>query len=350
MESDSHTYTETGEYEVVLTVSDGAKSDTDKITITVNDGSPVISYTYSTSSLEAPFEVSFDASSSVDPEGGDLTYAWDFGNGTTANTPVATATYVEDGDYTVSLTVTNESGKKDSEEFVVSVGNSNCIFDTPRATSLPSMDNESFENIYVLGEDGPDLSIVNRFTVNWNLTQSGLYEFSMNLSVSPNYVNFKEAAQNFDSAQPEIAISNSGVAGLDGSYYVTVDEENFVMVSKDAGFTLYFSKTAEEPECSNDSNVNLSNPTLDLANYEINVYPNPTIGFVNVLVKTIEDFKNVEREIVVLNILGQVVASKTINYGETEVQLNITGLASGAYFVLINVDGQKLKTEELIVK
>ena len=348
METTSYTFTEVGEYEVSLTVSDGTKTDVEKIIITINDGSPVISYTSLITTLEAPFEVLFDASASEDPEGGMLTYSWDFGNGSSAGTDVTTAVYNENGDYTVVLTIINESGKESTKEFIISVGNSNCIFNTPLATALPSIDNKVFENVFVLGEDGPDLSAVNTFIINWNLTNNGLYQFSFNSSVNPTYVDFSGATQNFNSLEPEITIIDSGIAGLDGSYYVTIDEGNFVMVSKTEGFTLYFSTSTTEPDCPD--NNTLSNPILNLANYDIGIFPNPASELVNVLVKTTEDLKDVEREIVITNLLGQPVKSINIPRGETLINFKANGLAVGIYLVQINVDGKQLKVSKLIIE
>ncbi|MFF2371887.1 PQQ-dependent sugar dehydrogenase [Agromyces sp. NPDC058110] len=77
------------------------------------------------SSSAAPVEVTFDASSSTDPEGAALTYAWDIdGNGTFEyQGATATHTYTELGAYTVRLRVTDAGGKYSLTSKVVSVGN-----------------------------------------------------------------------------------------------------------------------------------------------------------------------------------------------------------------------------------
>lgn len=53
----------------------------------------------------------FDASDSVDPDGGALLYGWDFGDGTTSDIVNPTKTYERPGVYPVTLTVRNESGE-----------------------------------------------------------------------------------------------------------------------------------------------------------------------------------------------------------------------------------------------
>ncbi len=77
------------------------------------------------SSSEAPLEVTFDASTSTDPEGDALTYEWDVdGDGTFDYTGVeATHTYTEIAAYTARLRVTDASGKFSLTSRVVSVGN-----------------------------------------------------------------------------------------------------------------------------------------------------------------------------------------------------------------------------------
>lgn len=354
LESVSHTFTTVGEYEVSLTVSDGAKTDTETIIITITDGSPVITYTYSVESTDAPFEVDFDASLSIDPEGGDLTYAWDFGNGKTSDEAITSSTYNDDGEYTVTLIITNESDKQATEEFVIKVGSSVCAYNTPTSNALPTI-SADFQYVYILGEDAPaDLQGIERASLNWNLEDNGgsLYNFGINLSqgFSPNYINVADVSNNSFSSNngSAISISGSGLTGLNGDYYVAEDNGNFVMVSETGDYAIYFSTSATEPTCPDA--IVLSNPVLDLTNYEISMFPNPTSEIVDVVVKTTEDFKDVEREVVIVNLLGQKVIGKSITKGERLVRLNVEEFAVGVYLLQINVDGQLLTVEKLVVE
>ena len=52
----------------------------------------------------------FDATSSYDSDNGALTYLWDFGDGATSDQPVVVHEYEKGGEYTVKLTVRNDSG------------------------------------------------------------------------------------------------------------------------------------------------------------------------------------------------------------------------------------------------
>jgi hypothetical protein len=57
----------------------------------------------------APLEVTFDATESLDPDGDELTYEWDFGDGSaTADTAVARPRYETAGPYHVRLTVRDD--------------------------------------------------------------------------------------------------------------------------------------------------------------------------------------------------------------------------------------------------
>ena len=58
--------------------------------------------------------VAFDASGSLDADGDPLTYAWDFGDGTTATGISVTHTYAEGGTYPVVLTVDDGTGLRNA--------------------------------------------------------------------------------------------------------------------------------------------------------------------------------------------------------------------------------------------
>ncbi|MEW9556344.1 RICIN domain-containing protein [Nonomuraea sp. NPDC050783] len=71
----------------------------------------------------APLTVAFSSAGSADPEGGALTYAWDFGDGGTATTANPSHTYTTDGAYTATLTVRDPDGLTGSAGVIVNVGN-----------------------------------------------------------------------------------------------------------------------------------------------------------------------------------------------------------------------------------
>ena len=66
-------------------------------------------------------EITFDASNSYDNDGSIAKYAWDFGDGNTANGQTTTHSYTQDGEYTIVLTITDNYGAQDTETSTVTI-------------------------------------------------------------------------------------------------------------------------------------------------------------------------------------------------------------------------------------
>lgn len=116
----THRYENPGTYQVVLTVIDNhGTSDTTNQSITISadvpqpNQKPIAIITGSTQATQGD-EVSFDGSTSYDPDGSIVSYQWNFGDGTQASGAMQTHTYAAEGTYTVSLTVTDNDGATDT--------------------------------------------------------------------------------------------------------------------------------------------------------------------------------------------------------------------------------------------
>ncbi len=72
-------------------------------------GAPVASFTITPSSGSAPFTVQFDASASSDKDGDIAGYTWTFGDDSTGTGMIVSHTYENRGEYTVQLTVTDDT-------------------------------------------------------------------------------------------------------------------------------------------------------------------------------------------------------------------------------------------------
>ena len=98
-----------------MTVTTGACSSSD--TIVIEDVAPPVAATIAIVDNMPEFE--FSAPGTI----GVMAYAWDFGDGTTANTETTNHTYAANGTYTVTLLVTNECGQTGSVTTTVTVSN-----------------------------------------------------------------------------------------------------------------------------------------------------------------------------------------------------------------------------------
>jgi len=107
-----HSYLTGGLYKATLFVDDGKNSDCSGSTKMhyVNVNTPPTAEAGPDLLICVKDKVDFDATASYDPDNDNLTYSWDFGDGTTARGPKASHTYRGIGIYKVVLTVTDDSG------------------------------------------------------------------------------------------------------------------------------------------------------------------------------------------------------------------------------------------------
>ena len=122
------TYADGGEVRRIVVVPTENRPPSARITATPTAGS-------------VPLTVTFSGSGSSDPDAGDvISYLWDFGNGTTAETAVPSVkkTYWHDGTYTATLRVRDVAGAvSDPATIRIDVGNTPPVprIDAPAATA-----------------------------------------------------------------------------------------------------------------------------------------------------------------------------------------------------------------------
>ncbi|WP_299313153.1 polysaccharide lyase [uncultured Aquimarina sp.] len=234
------------------------------------------------------------------------------------------------GAHVFKAVATDNEGLTSETTFTLTVksedtdGGDNCSFNTPISNSISSINKTSFSEVYVLGNNGPTLENFRKITINWNAASNGLYQFAINTNngVPSYYLDLKTKLRHtLGQSSPSITINESGISGLDGSYWVTRDGDSFVMVSKTEGFSLYFSNDDQAPSCSNRSRPDQNNIT------NFSYYPNPTNS--SVLFSGVDPSV---REIVIYNMNSQKV--KSINPGkENTVSIDVTSLTQGLYFI-----------------
>ena len=82
---------------------------------------PTATFTIDTQDPIVGEPIIFDASLSEDPDGDNLTYAWNFGDETTSKEEEPTHTYISAGDYIVTLSVVDEHGISSSTSITLEV-------------------------------------------------------------------------------------------------------------------------------------------------------------------------------------------------------------------------------------
>ena len=121
----THTYTAGGTFTATLTVTDdGGKTANAAVVVTVTPPDnlpPIANITASSLAGKVPFTVDVNASTSTDPDGSIVSYAWDFGDGAQATTASASHTYEVIGNYVLTLTVTDNNGAVDTDSTQISV-------------------------------------------------------------------------------------------------------------------------------------------------------------------------------------------------------------------------------------
>ncbi len=118
----SHSYTLSGNFTVILTVTDSLANEASaSVNISAAESIPPLEAFVSASpSLGiAPLAVSFSGNASGGE--GPYTYSWDFGDGSSSSLQNPSHTYTQSGNFTAILTVIDNQGSEESESTIVSV-------------------------------------------------------------------------------------------------------------------------------------------------------------------------------------------------------------------------------------
>lgn len=106
--------------------------------VTVNQP-PVALFTESAETAPVGTPITFDASSSMDPDGTIVSYAWDFGDSATASGVATSHAYTFPGTYTVTMTVTDNGGLTATATATKTILLTGVIPEVPLGTILASV-------------------------------------------------------------------------------------------------------------------------------------------------------------------------------------------------------------------
>jgi PKD repeat protein len=136
-QSPRHTFADDGEYAVTLTVTDDDGGEgTDMVRITVTNVAPTADAGPDLDGAEGS-AIQFDGTA-TDAGNDELISCWDFGDGSDVvceDDP--THTYTQEGQYTVTLTVTDDDGGRGSDALVVDIANTRPMVDAGPDVTLP---------------------------------------------------------------------------------------------------------------------------------------------------------------------------------------------------------------------
>jgi hypothetical protein len=242
---------------------------------------------------------------------------------------------------TASINVTTADGGFTATcSIIVIPGGNGCSF-TGQSNPLATVQRQ-YNYIHVIG-NGPNLSNVTNFTINWDLPNKGLWQLSMNTNNGqPSWWNDlnPKATQSFGSANPAISLSGTGFPGLDGNYWVTMDGANLVMVEKTGAFSIYFSTNAADP-CGNKSGSIAASSKIS-SNHKVIIYPVPAENQLSIVGLT--DAFSVE----IFSILGQSVLKQSVN--SQVVTIDVSNLQKGTYILHIVSTTQETRNEKILIK
>jgi PKD repeat protein len=186
-ETISHTWYNQGKYPVGIRVDDGDGGQVfTSATASVYNLPPVVE----AGSEGVRFEgspVTFDGSGSRDPGVYDhLSYAWDFGDGSPAlSTVTVTHVYADNGVYSATLTVTDDSGEVGSDAVAVTILNANPLADAGPDRTVHEGERVSFTGAASDPGTGDELSFA------WDFNYDGAHfdEDAVGASVEWTYAN-----------------------------------------------------------------------------------------------------------------------------------------------------------------
>lgn len=333
-----------GEATITATTEVGGFKAVCKITVK-DDGTVLINVTgvsLNKTALTLEINQNVTLSETVAPNNAtDKSVTWKSSNPAIAKVNNGVVTALTEGTAIITVTTNDGGFEATCEVTVKSGGNTGCDLGIPGAPALENIDTQ-WENIYIEG-NGPDMSNIKRFSINWSKTYSGLYVLAVNTNNgNPSwYVDLKAGQTNtFASANPTITFSGTGIPAFDGEFYVNLKDGNFIMKKVDGSFTLIFSNETTSP-CENAVAVKRTSATQQTEQNELSVYPNPVSDKL-----FIDRSTNEPAQLQVLTMEGKQIERLTID--QKLVELETSEYRPGLYMINIKTNTSSQTTKFMV--
>ncbi|MCK5397876.1 MAG: PKD domain-containing protein, partial [Thermoplasmata archaeon] len=235
----SHVYNVSGIYTVTLTVTDNdGLTDTDTCTVTVHGSqAPIAVASPDYQQIMTGESAYFNASLSYDPDGTIISFQWNYGDGHTGSGEFPSHIYTTTGNYTITLTVTDNDGLTDMDTCIVNV----IGLQSPVAIVDPDYQEVGIgENATFFGEDSydPDGVIL---TYHWdfgdgqNITVASDDHVNHSYTVSGNYTVTLTVTDNDGFNDTDTCLVR--VIGLQAPVAVAAPDTQGIMVGEIAYFS-----------------------------------------------------------------------------------------------------------------
>jgi hypothetical protein len=337
-----------GIYVFKLTITDDKGNEaSDEVTVTINAApNPPLANAGPDVNLTLPVNTVSLSGTGTDAGGTIVSYSWTQLTGpaaailTDTAAPEVSLSGLLDGTYTFRLTVVNNSGQTAFDDVTVIEKNPPCNFGTPLSNPLPGTGGLNYSKAFVIGGKGPDLSNVTNINFQWSLQQKALYDFSFvtNNGAPQWYINLLNVSTNtFSDSKPSVTLANTGFSGLDGTYYVGLDNGNLVFSEISGKYTIYFTKSPAPPAC---SSARLS--SADLSAQSV-LSPNPAVDYTD-----ITSGSSLKTSTIYLVNESGYIFNVPVSVEDFSARLDISGLAQGIYQVVVKSD-QEVMVKKLAV-
>jgi PKD repeat protein/glucose/arabinose dehydrogenase len=173
---------------------------------------------------EPPLRVEFSSDGSYDPDGDEITFFWDFGDGATATDPHPSHLYTKSGVYRATLTVSDPAGLTGSDSIRLIVGNTapEAVIHRPLDGSTYTIDEEiAFEGS---GFDHQDGELEGESLI-WELVLHHADHIHPNVFAAEGAAGSFVVEDHGDDTRLELKLTATDSSGLGSTVSVTIDPQ-----------------------------------------------------------------------------------------------------------------------------